>query len=1011
MYAIKRLLAIFAFLLLATAAYATDPCLSKGYGPDPPRNCVVTPQAGGTSVNFQWDTTNPADSMVLIGHAPNGLGDFQRWVCETSTGNPTGSCATSQLVTHHSVTASYLQPLTSYVWSFASCSTGPGCADPSANISTSPWDADGYAIITTLGVSNPSNPISWFVMFQGAKNVYRGSSINVGINSLLRDGTFTFGADFNYVVAVTVDGQDCQNPGTLLGSECGTGGSDTHIKFLLSSDGVEPNNPSTNNYAVKLGAVLPYVNHYVATANWFQEPGMVARLVTDSSATLGAHVLSMTFQDASGSGVSRGAPVTATWTFNVLAAAAFTPVPPTSFPAIPGFGLWKSRIATVGTAEVAQWTTAFGNGRFCGTYSATETANDPCSVWNFDGSQVYKSLGDQAASVSATWANGHAYSVGDQILDSNGCVEVVQEAHSGMSGGTAPTWPACTVANAGHITNDGSTLRWANGENKAYWNAASELIGMPYMDWANIVGGYSFAQEWAIFPWGAAMDFYRQADAYSGICSSGGTNCVGLAAGAINYLGGVLQPGQFNINPANYQYVPGDTVRALPFGLEAMLAKCEITNNVGSCMDSPEVKRREDLLFNTIDALVTYSPKDGVVTAYACCMSTPMFDLGYIGTALIYDYDLRVHFGLTPDARVPVELKRLYDWEYPFFNRIGTDYTFPYQPWEVGIAHDPIYTAKSNSNAFVAPNVAWLWAMNGDGSTFPISGASILTFADQLWLHAMDQVPWNGKSFNMVNQWAKYYTDLRTGTYAATGHPALPAQNAFEGSYPDVLGPFNAVTDQIAPAASSITSSSALITWRTFEKCVSSRVETGVTASNPSGPSATCGASSFVGGSTNMWRNQCMVSTLSPSIHYYFSPGCTDTAGNLADSQFSAAFPTTFSFTTAAGTAPLTITSGPCPAGVVGVPYTCSLTAGGGTTPYTWNFSVGGLTGCTGLSLATVSNVGVISGTPSAAGSCSFTEEVTDAVVATATQPNSIIIGVLTPQAPVLNNVVVNGRK
>jgi hypothetical protein len=63
------------------------------------------------------------------------------------------------------------------------------------------------------------------------------------------------------------------------------------------------------------------------------------------------------------------------------------------------------------------------------------------------------------------------------------------------------------------------------------------------------------------------------------------------------------------------------------------------------------------------------------------------------------------------------------------------------------------------------------------------------------------------------------------------------------------------------------------------------------------------------------------------------------------------------------------------------------------------------------LSLATVSNVGVISGTPSAAGSCSFTEEVTDAVVATATQPNSIIIGVLTPQAPVLNNVVVNGRK
>src|ERR1035441_1345139 len=339
----RRLLTICVLLLLATAAYATDPCLGKGYGPDPPRNCVVTPQTGGTSVLFTWDTTNPADSMVLIGHAPNGPGDFERWVCETSTANPTGACATSQLVTHHSVTVNYLQPTSQYVSSLASCSTGPGCVDPSPNISTSPWDSAGYLLVTTLGVANPSNPISWFVMFQGAQNVYRGASLNVGINSLLLDGTFTFGADFNYVTAVTVDGQDCQNPGALTGSECGTGGSDTHVKFVLSCDGAEPNSPSTNNYNVKLGTGSPYVNHYVCTGNWFKEPGMVARLVPDASATLGAHTLSMTFQDTSGSLVSRGSPVTATWTFNVLAEATFTSVPPTSFPTIPGLGTWKSR--------------------------------------------------------------------------------------------------------------------------------------------------------------------------------------------------------------------------------------------------------------------------------------------------------------------------------------------------------------------------------------------------------------------------------------------------------------------------------------------------------------------------------------------------------------------------------------------------------------------------------------------------------------------------------------------
>ena len=97
----KSLLTIFVLLLLATAAYATDPCAGHGYGPDPPTNCVVTPLAGGTSVNFQLDTNNPSDSMVQIGPNAAGGGDFNLWVCETSVGNSTGSCDTSQLMTHH----------------------------------------------------------------------------------------------------------------------------------------------------------------------------------------------------------------------------------------------------------------------------------------------------------------------------------------------------------------------------------------------------------------------------------------------------------------------------------------------------------------------------------------------------------------------------------------------------------------------------------------------------------------------------------------------------------------------------------------------------------------------------------------------------------------------------------------------------------------------------------------------------------------------------------------------
>jgi hypothetical protein len=93
----------------------------------------------------------------------------------------------------------------------------------------------------------------------------------------------------------------------------------------------------------------------------------------------------------------------------------------------------------------------------------------------------------------------------------------------------------------------------------------------------------------------------------------------------------------------------------------------------------------------------------------------------------------------------------------------------------------------------------------------------------------------------------------------------------------------------------------------------------------------------------------------------------------------------------------LTITSTGCPNGTVGVPYICNMYATGGTVPYTWSFSAGNLNGCTGLSLATVSNVGVISGTPMVADTCSFTEEVMDAVAATATQPNSVTINAAAP--------------
>src|SRR2546425_13179771 len=69
------------------------------------------------------------------------------------------------------------------------------------------------------------------------------------------------------------------------------------------------------------------------------------------------------------------------------------------------------------------------------------------------------------------------------------------------------------------------------------------------------------------------------------------------------------------------------------------------------------------------------------------------------------------------------------------------------------------------------------------------------------------------------------------------------------------------------------------------------------------------------------------------------------------------------------------------PSGTVNVAYNQTLTALGGTPPYTWSVVSGSLP--PGLSLSTG---GTLLGTPTAAGTSSFTVQVKDSTLATATQ-------------------------
>jgi hypothetical protein len=79
------------------------------------------------------------------------------------------------------------------------------------------------------------------------------------------------------------------------------------------------------------------------------------------------------------------------------------------------------------------------------------------------------------------------------------------------------------------------------------------------------------------------------------------------------------------------------------------------------------------------------------------------------------------------------------------------------------------------------------------------------------------------------------------------------------------------------------------------------------------------------------------------------------------------------SIAVAAAVTPVTITMSSLPDGTVNSGYSSTLAATGGTTPYSWSLSAGSLPA--GLNL---SSSGVISGTPTAAGTSSFTIKVTD---------------------------------
>ncbi len=221
---------------------------------------------------------------------------------------------------------------------------------------------------------------------------------------------------------------------------------------------------------------------------------------------------------------------------------------------------------------------------------------------------------------------------------------------------------------------------------------------------------------------------------------------------------------------------------------------------VGEPRDTAFILRQVDVMLGYLDQSYNLSLSNPNQQSY----DIHPFLLGAALEALIDYYELDLAEGNTPDARIPLEIRKTLDW-LEATQYIPSTHTFAYQPYDVpwNAQLVPGLFGATELNNLVAPAYAWYW--------YKTNNATYLQEGDDLFNHVFDSAggtgspvgngwTWSAKEFNQVYKWSFDYVRWRSGQNPGGTQPPIPSVLAAANPCGNNSNPCNAPwTDYTTP--------------------------------------------------------------------------------------------------------------------------------------------------------------------------------------------------------------------